>query len=98
MPAATNESNVVELQPFEPAEPASFQDETVSKAPTPAQGCSVHPKMQPAGGGVFGLLRIHGVPPAAPAQTGTECRYVLPRQALERLYSQLRDLLASDSS
>ena len=42
---------------------------------------------------LFGLLRIHQVPPAAPAQTGIECRYVVPREALEELYGQLRDLL-----
>ena len=97
MPAATNASNVVELEPLEPVEPVSFQTGTGSKAPTPAKDCSVHPKLQSGDGGAFGLLRIHGVPPAAPAQTGTECRYILPRQALEKLYSELADLLASNS-
>ena len=97
MSAGTHASNVVELEPLEPAEPVSFQAGTESKAPTPAKDCSVHPRLRSGDGGVFGLLRIHGVPPAAPAQTGTECRYIVPRQALEKLYSELRDLLASNS-
>ena len=49
--------------------------------------------MQSRDGVQLGLLRIHDVPPAAPAQTATECRYVLPRPALEELHRQWGGLL-----
>ena len=98
MSAASDASNPVQLQSLELAEPASIESILVSKPPTPAKGCSVHPEMLSRDGVAFGLLQIHDVPPAAPAQTGTECRYILPRPALEQLYAQLGDLLDSDSS
>ena len=94
MPFIADSSGPAGLEPFNP-----FENEAVAgpgqslRAPTPAKGCSVHAEMQSRDGALFGLLRIHQVPPAAPAQTGTECRYVLPREALEELYGQLRDLL-----
>ena len=93
MPVNSGGSIAAELEPpvrpegsFEGAEPAG-------RPPTPAAGCSVHPELEDRGPGAYGMLKIHKVPPAAPAQTGTECRYVLPRRALEELYDQLGDLL-----
>ena len=94
MPFIADSSGAARLEPFNP-----FENDAVAgpgqslRAPTPAKGCSVHAEMQSREGALFGLLRIHQVPPAAPAQTGTECRFVLPREALEELYGQLRDLL-----
>ena len=93
MPAVANASSPAGLEPFDLTEGASPGAGTASRRPTPAKGCSVHAEMQSRDGALFGLLRIHQVPPAALAQTGTECRYVVPREALEGLYGQLRDLL-----
>ena len=86
-------SSAAGLQPPDLPEGSFAGAEPALRPPTPAEGCSVHPELESRGEGVFGMLKIHQVPPAAPAQTGTECRYVLPRRALEELHDQLGDLL-----
>ena len=82
------------MEPFGTSERrAPTRSGPLHRPPTPAQRGSLHPKMVSRDGVLVGLLRSHGVPSAAPAQTGTECQYVLPRQALAELYDELRKLL-----
>ncbi|MDE0127684.1 MAG: hypothetical protein OXN97_24215 [Bryobacterales bacterium] len=76
-----------------PADRGPLRSVPLSRPPTPARGCSLHPDMESRDGVLPGVLRIHGIPPAAPAQTGTEFQCELPHRALAELHEQLRDLL-----
>ena len=94
MPESADAAGATGMEAVErPEERGPLRPGSPTRPPTPARGCSLHPEMESRDGVLLGVLRIHGIPPAAPAQTGTECQYVLPHRALAELHGQLRDLL-----